>query len=235
MTHARNLAAALVVLAFSASIAIAQAASSGNLTESPSDDPAGNVHIGTPIVIPLNPTAKAVHLGWGLNVGGGYNFTRRHGLIGEYLWNDLFPTNEALTKLRTTLNDPSLHAGAGVMALTGNYRYELRGQHFGTYFIGGAGLYYRHVSISKEVITGSTITCDPFWVYWGVNCTRGVVTENQTIGSFSASGPGYNGGIGFTIRAGEPPYRFYAESRYHYAPSSRVDTQLIDITFGFRY
>lgn len=230
-----RIAVALTVLTIAPCMALAQSAPTGGLSESGTDDPIGNVHIGTPVVIPLNPTAKAVHLGWGLNVGGGYNFTRRHALVGEYMWNDLFPTNEALTKLRTTLNDPSLHAGAGVMALTGNYRFELRGQHFGTYFLGGAGLYYRHVSISKEVTTGQTTTCDAFWLYWGFTCTSGVVTENQTIGSFSASGGGFNGGVGFTVRAGEPPYRFYVESRYHYAPNSRVDTQLIDITFGFRY
>jgi hypothetical protein len=44
-----------------------------------------------------------------------------------------------------------------------------------------------------------------------------------------------NGGVGFTIRVGEAPYRFYVESRYHYAPTKNINTQLVAVTVGFRY
>lgn len=199
------------------------------------DNPRANVHLGAPIVIPLNPTAQAVHLGFGVNIGGGYNFTRKHGLVGEFLWNDLFPTNEALAKIRTALNDHTVDMSVGLMNLTGNYRYELRGRNLGAYAIGGAGMYYRHTSLSKEVTTGSGIVCAPTWEWWGFECTRGYVTENQTVGSWAATAPGFNGGFGITMRVGEPPYRFYIESRYHYAPNHRINTQLINITFGIRY
>jgi hypothetical protein len=225
---------AAVALAIASRGSIAQARMSV-YDDVPEDNPRGNVHLGTPIVIPLNPAARAVHLGWGFNVGGGYNFTRQHGLVGDFTWNDLLPTNEALAKLRVALGDPSLHASVNTTSLSGNYRYELRGRNLGTYFIGGAGLFYRHTSISKEVITGSTTQCEPGFIWWGLNCTSGTVTENQTVGSWSATGPGYNGGVGFTFRVGEPPYRVYAESRYYYAPNSRINTQLINISFGIRY
>ena len=221
-------ASVAVVLAIASRGAVAQSmpASGERDTE---DNPIGNVHLGFPTVIPLNPTARAVHLGFGFNVGGGYNFNRQHGLVGDFLWNDLFPTNEALAKLRVALNDPSLHANVRVTAFTANYRYELRGRKLGTYFLGGAGLF------TKEVVTGNTIQCDPGWIWWGLTCTSGTVTQNQTIGAWSATAPGYDGGIGFTARVGDPPYRFYAESRYFYAPNSRINTQLIEITFGIRY
>lgn len=199
------------------------------------DNPRGNVHLGVPMAIPLNPTARAVHLGFGATLGGGYNFTRHHGVVGDFLWNDLFPTSEALAKIRTALNDPKLDASVRITELTANYRYELRGKNLGTYFIGGAGLLYRHTSLSKEVITGNSITCEPGWEWWGFRCESGYVTADQTIGSWSATAPGYNGGIGFTFRVGEPPYRFYAESRYHYAPDNRINMQLIELTFGIRY
>src|SRR5215469_17537098 len=107
-------------------LCIGRAAPQVSYSEEANDDPRGNVHLGAPIVIPLNPTAKAVHLGFGLNVGGGYNFTRQHAAVGEFLWNDLFPTNEALAKLRLALNDPKLDASVHLTALTGNYRFELR-------------------------------------------------------------------------------------------------------------
>jgi hypothetical protein len=167
--------------------------------------------------------------------GGGYNFNRHHALVSEVMWNDLLPTNEALAKLRTALNDQSVDAHASLAALNGNYRFEMRGKNLGTYIMGGAGLYYRHTSLSQKVATGSTITCTPEWEWWGYTCTSGVVTANQTIGSWGASAGGYNGGFGFTARVGDPPYRFYAESRYHYVPDNRVNLQLIEISFGIRY
>jgi len=234
MIRGMCVASAVVVLAIASCGAVAQSMPAAPERDT-QDNPIGNVHLGFPVVIPLNPTARAVHLGFGLNVGGGYNFNRHHGLVGDFLWNDLFPTNEALAKLRAALDDPSLHASVRVTAFTGNYRYELRGRKLGAYFLGGAGLFYRHTSISKEVVTGNTIQCDPAWIWWGLTCTSGTVTENQTIGSWSATAPGYDGGIGFTARAGEPPYRFYAESRYFYAPNHLINTQMIEITFGIRY
>ncbi len=233
MIRGMSIASALAVLALAPCLARAQA--TPHAERDTTDNPYGNVHLGAPIAIPLNPAARAVHLGFGFNVGGGYNFNRNHGLVGEFMWNDLLPTNEALAKIRTALKDPSISAHVGITELTANYRYELRGKELGTYFLGGAGLFYRHTSLSKKVVTGSTIQCDPTWEWWGFECTSGTVTENQTIGSWSATAPGYNGGIGFTFRVGEPPYRVYAEARYHYAPDHRINTQLVEITFGIRY
>jgi hypothetical protein len=199
------------------------------------DDPRANVNVGAPLVLPLNPTARAVNLGFGFIVGSGYNFTRRHGLVGEFLWNNLFPTNEAIAKVRKALNNPKLDASARVMSLTGNYRFELRGRTLGTYFIGGGGLYYRKTSLSQTVTTGNGISCTPYWVWWGFTCTSGTVDSNQTLGSWASTAGGVNGGIGFTARVSEAPYRVYVESRYHYAPNTRVNLQLIEVSVGIRY
>jgi hypothetical protein len=204
--------------------------------EEGNDNPRANVHLSTPIVIPLNPTAQAVSLGFGLGIGGGYNFTRKHALVGDFLWNNLFPTNQVLVKLRQTLSDPSVDASVGLYGLTGNYRYELRGKSLGAYFIGGGGLYYRRTSLSKQVTVNSPVVCTPMWLWWGFSCSGGTVTAGQSLGSWSTTSGGWNGGVGFTARIGEPPYRFYVESRYHYAPSSHyLNTQIIDLSFGIRY
>lgn len=233
MTRCICLASAIAVLVMASCGAIGQTYPAGR--EDESEESRGNVHLGTPLVIPLNPTAQAVHLGFGLEVGGGFNFTRRHAAVGEFMWNNLLPTNEALAKLRVAFGKPNLDASSNLMALTGNYRYELRGRRLGTYFLGGGGLYYRSTSLSETVTSGSTITCTPTWEWYGFTCTSGTVTENQTVGSWSTSSAGANGGIGFTARVGDPPYRFYVQSRYHYAPNKRINTQLIDISFGIRY
>jgi hypothetical protein len=199
------------------------------------DNPRANVHVSTPIVIPLNPTAQAVHLGFGFGIGGGYNFTRQHAAVGDFMWNNLFPTNEVLAQLRQASNEPTLDAKVGLYGLTGNYRYELRGKSLGAYFLGGGGLYYRHTSLSKQVTTTSGVTCSPLWLWWGFSCSQNTVTSGQSLGSWSTTAGGWNGGIGFTARIGEPPYRFYVESRYHYVPNSRLNTQLINISVGISY
>jgi hypothetical protein len=81
----------------------------------------------------------------------------------------------------------------------------------------------------------STTTCTPAWQWWGFTCSAGIVNSNQTIASSSSSALGGNAGIGFTVKTAEPSYRFYVESRYHYAPNKSLHTQLITITVGIRY
>jgi hypothetical protein len=199
------------------------------------DDPKGNVNLGMPISGPLNPTAQFVNLGLGTTVGAGYNFTRRHAVVGEFMWNNLFPTNGALAPIKAASQNPNLSAGGNLYAFTGNYRFELRGKAVGTYLIGGGGWYYRNTHLSQKITTGSSITCNPTWLWWGFSCESGSVTANQTLGSSASHALGINGGIGFTARVGDAPYRIYLESRYHYAPTKGVSTHLVAVTVGIRY
>jgi hypothetical protein len=199
------------------------------------DDPKGNTNLAMPVSAPLNPTGQFVHFGLGITAGGGYNFTRRHAIVGEVMWNHLFATNGALSQIEAVAQNPSLHASGNLVGFTGNYRYELRGKALGIYFIGGGGLYYRNAHISQKITTGSSITCTPTWLWLGFACQSGTVTAEQTLAGSSSSAMGVNGGIGFTARVGDAPYRVYVESRYHYAPNKGVSTQLVAVTIGIRY
>ncbi|MGA8044358.1 MAG: hypothetical protein WCA37_16300 [Terracidiphilus sp.] len=227
-------ASSLSLLMMMSCALIAQSAPPGSPDE-PKAEPRGSLYLSIPIAIPLNPAAQAVNLGFGLTVGGGYRLARHQVAVGEFMWNNLFPNGTTLTRIRTTLDDPKANASVGVMGLTANYRYELEGKKLGTYLIGGGGLYYRHTSLSESVITSSSIPCTPTWQWLGFTCTNGYVTPNQKLGNWSATSGGINGGVGFTTKFGEAPCQFYVESRYHYAPSGRVNTQLINIAFGIRY
>jgi hypothetical protein len=159
----------------------------------------------------------------------------RNAFVGEFMWNRLFPSNSAITPLRLALHSRSLKGYGNLLAFTGNYKFELRGKSLGTYFIGGGGFYYRSVTLSQEVVTGTTIACTPEWVFWGFVCSSGVVSSDQTLASTSSAAPGFNAGMGFTIKVGEPRYRLYFEARYHYAATTPANTQLIPITFGIRF
>ena len=195
-----------------------------------------NTNLGMSWTVPVNPTARFVNYGWGVIVAGaGYNFNQRHALVGEFMWNSLYPTNEALNPLRVALNSSSVNAHGQLFALTMNYRYELRGNTVGAYFIGGGGLYYRTTHVTKSVVTSNNTACTPVWLWWGFTCSSGTVSTDQTLATNSSAVLGVNGGIGITFKVGEPRYRMYLEARYHYAPNRPINTQLIPITVGIRF
>lgn len=54
--------------------------------EGSDDNRKSNSHLGWPISVPLNPTAKFADAGTGVTYGVGYNFSRRHAIVGEFMW-----------------------------------------------------------------------------------------------------------------------------------------------------
>ena len=194
-----------------------------------------NTNLGFTVGVPVNPTARLVSYGWGFVAGAGYNFNRRNALVGEVMWNRFYVTDGSLAPLRTIAQAAGLNGRATLIAITGNYRYELRGNTGGVYFIAGGGGYFRHTSLSKEVVSGVGTVCDPAWLWWGYSCTTGIVDVNQTITSKTIAAMGANGGVGFTARVGDPPYRLYVEARYHYVPHKDLNSQFITVTFGVRF
>lgn len=197
--------------------------------EEADDNRLSNGHLGLPISVPLNPVGQFSRAGIGVTYGAGYNFTRRHAVIGEFMLDWLHPSVSGLPGVGAADGHSNLYT------LTGNYRYELRGKTLGTYFIAGGGWYFRHSSLTTSTVTGSSVTCTREWLWWGATCSSGVVTNEQTLRSSSSSAFGLNGGIGFTVRVGDAPWRMYVESRYHYAPTRYVNTQLVITTIGIRY
>lgn len=199
------------------------------------DNPKFSSNIGMSISAPLSSLSHYVGAGLGVDYSSGYNFDKRNALVGEFMWNWLFPTDAALQPLRVAVRSRDFTGHGNLFALMANYKFELRGKLLGTYLIGGGGWYYRTASISREIPTGTAITCDPVWLWWGYSCSSGLETTSLTVANSSSSTFGANGGIGFTISVGDAPYRFYVESRYHYAPTKNIRTQLMTVSFGFRY
>jgi hypothetical protein len=206
-----------------------------NAQEDYGEDSRLNTNMAIPLTVPLNPLAKSVNFGLGTTVGAGYNMSRRNAIVVEFMWNRLFVSSQTLAPLRQALQDHSLNGHGNLYAFTANYRYELRGHSLGTYFIAGGGFYYRNAELSKQVVAGTATTCTREWLFWGFTCTSGIVSTDQTLASASSGTLGANGGIGFTVKVGEPRYRLYFEARYHYAPTSRINTQVVPITMGIRF
>src|SRR5581483_10839571 len=168
-----------------------------------------NSHLGFTMTAPLNPIARVVNGGLGLSVGGGYNFSARQSIVGDFMWNHFTATNAALAPIRAALQTANVSGGGNLLALTVNYRFELQRHGKGTYFIGGGGLYHRSASIDRPIPTGTNISCEPGWRLFGLNCTSDAVFTDRTVVSSSSNTFGVDGGIGFTAHVGEPSYRFY--------------------------
>ena len=195
-----------------------------------------NSNLAMVLNLPVGSTSQVVGTGWGAVGGVGYNFNGRNALIGEFLWNSMYPSGGVLQPLETAASQSgSLNGNSNLYALTGNYRYEMRGRMLGTYLIGGGGWYFRKNWLSRNVSAGSGTVCTPAWLWWGCTCTSGTVMANQTLATSTTNAWGVNAGIGFTVRVGEAPYRLYTEARYHYAPTKNVSTQFIALTVGIRY
>lgn len=194
-----------------------------------------NTNLAVTLTAPLNPTAHFVNVGGGVVAGAGYNFTKRNSFIGEFMWNRLGASDAALATVRAALQNGNVNGHGNLVALTGNYRFEVRGKTTGVYFIAGGGWYHRTASISTTVPTGSSVTCTPTWLWWGYQCSSGTVVSNQTLASSSSDALGVNGGFGVTFKVAEPRYRVYLEARYHYAPTKNVNTELIPVTIGIRF
>ena len=193
-----------------------------------------NSHFGAIASVPLHPMGTYTSVGWGLLGGAGYNFSGQHSAISEFMWMTYSATEAALLPLQQA-SGQNFSGHSNLYVLTGNYRFERRGARFGAYVIAGGGLYYRTTNPSIRISSGSNTTCTQAWLWWGFKCSSGMVLPNQQLGSTGSNAFGGNVGIGFTARVAEEPYRLYVESRYHYAPTKNISTQLVTIGVGIRY
>jgi hypothetical protein len=194
-----------------------------------------NTNLGMGVTIPVHPTSQFAKANVNVVVGAGYNFDRHQSLVFQFMWAGLPPTNEALRPIRIAAGSTKIGGSSNLYAGTANYRVGVEGRVFGAYVIGGGGFYYRHSSLSQEVVAGEGTVCGPTWDYWGIGCVSGVVTNDETLISSGSMAFGGNVGAGLTIRIHPDGYKLYFESRYHYAPNRTISTQFIPITIGFSW
>jgi hypothetical protein len=192
-------------------------------------------NIGMGVSVPVNPTGHFINDGVNFVVGVGYNITKRNSLIGQFMWSGLPPDREAFLPIRAVAGLQRISGSGNLFTLTGNYRYQHQWKVFGVYFIGGGGMYHREASLSRRVAVGTATVCQPIWQWWGYGCQSGIVSQDETLISTGDTVFGGNGGVGFTIRITDNGYKFYVESRYHYARTRGIATMLIPITLGFAW
>ena len=187
-----------------------------------------NFSAGGGLSVPLNPTAKYAGVGGSFIGGGGYNINQHNSIVGQFMWDGLPPSVGAIAQLAGISNSVNLYN------ITADYKYRSGiGKTFGYYLIAGGGWYYRHASISKSTFVPTDTVCAPIYGWYGYTCSNGFV---NTVGiGAGTSSFGANGGVGLTIRIKDTPWKFFVESRYNYAASRFIATQVAPVTFGFEY
>ena len=184
------------------------------------------------ISTPLNPTGAYTGLSGNFKVGAGYALNSKNSIDGEFLWSGLPPD---ITNLHP-VNSPS--GNMNIYSLTVNWRHHIDSvghSPFGVYTIMGGGWYYRYATIDKNYTVLPGTACAPIYTWWGYACDPSGYVYSQTVASRGTSAGGMNAGVGFTMRISDSGWKFYTESRYHYAFSDRIATTFIPVTFGIRF
>ena len=191
-----------------------------------------NFNIGGGVTTPLNPTATLAGVSGNFDVGVGYNLNKKNSISAEFMWTGLPPNLFVIQPVRAPFGNVNLYS------LTANYRYHhdhINNSAFGLYAIVGGGWYDRRASVDKNFLVPPQTVCQPIYFYWGYSCDTGGFVITETIAQKATNAGGVNGGVGFTIRFGDSGWKFYTESRYHYAWSPRLATTFIPVTFGIRF
>jgi hypothetical protein len=188
------------------------------------------IEAGAGLNVPAGNTNTWQDVGYSINLGGGWMFTKRLGVLAEYGFNHAYIPTETLTNI----GEPQ--GNVHVWSLTLNPIVYLKTSgHLGGYVTGGGGFYRKLTSFTEPVYVGDY--CDYFY---------GCYPEysNVTLSHFSSNQGGANLGAGVTFKPNaDGRYKFYAEARYVWVDSpqssaSAVGTGTVGmfpVTFGFRF
>jgi hypothetical protein len=190
-----------------------------------------NFNVGGGVGIPVGDTSDVAGVSGNAVIGGGVNFGRHLGLVGEFMWHGLPPSNSNIRNLApAAANVTDLHSN--LYSLTANFIYHLAPERkLGAYAIGGGGWYHRNWSLTVPTLVPGTV-CGPVFGWYGVTCVNGLVPADAILADGSTDGGGFNIGGGITFGHGA---KFYTEVRYHRAFMDRFDTEVLPVTFGIRW
>lgn len=183
--------------------------------------------------IPISDAGGRFLTGNGGQVGVMYKLTRRLGVQAEYSYSRYGIQSDVLQSQNVEGNHTLQYGGLNVIYTV------LPARPFGVYVLGGPGLYYRQVEITRVVATAPVPFCDP----WLFLCFSQPVDFSQVLGSRSRTDFGLNAGAGVSLRLFGGPMHLYLEGRYHYLFGGTIDTpdgprratgQYLPLVLGFR-
>jgi hypothetical protein len=188
------------------------------------------VELGAGFNVPSGNTTTWQTVGYSINLGGGWMFNNRLGMLAEYNFNrSTIPANTL-----THINEPDGNVHVWSLTLDPIFYYKTSGR-IGGYVTGGGGFYRKLTTFTQPVFLG--YYCDYFY-----GCFPQY--SNITLSHFSSNQGGVNIGTGVTFKPNaDGKVKFYAEARYVWVDSpknsaSAIGTGTVNmfpVTFGFRW
>jgi hypothetical protein len=188
------------------------------------------IELGAGFNVPAGNTTTWQSVGYTVNLGGGWNFTNRIGLLAEYGFNASNIPQSTLTNIA----EPQGNVHVWSLTLEPIFYYKTSG-HIGGYVTGGGGFYRKLTSFTEPVLAG--YYCDYFY-----GCFPQYA--NITLSHFSSNQGGVNIGTGVTFKPNaDGKAKLYAEARYVWVDSPATSSSAVGtgtvgmfpVTFGFRW
>jgi hypothetical protein len=188
------------------------------------------LELGAGINVPAGNTTTWQNVGYSINLGGGWNFTNRLGLLAEYSFNRANIPQNTLTNI----GEPQGNVHVWSLTLDPIVYYKTSG-HIGGYVTGGGGFYRKLTSFTVPVYVGDY--CDYFY-----GCYPQYA--NIVLSHFSSNQGGLNIGTGITFKANpDGKGKFFAEARYVWVDSPKSTSAsvgtgtvgMFPVAFGFRW
>jgi hypothetical protein len=187
------------------------------------------IEAGAGLSAPIGNTKGTQTTGYNVKLGGGWNFSRRFGVLLEYEFNRTGIPNSVLAASGAPQGNVHLWG----LTLDPVYYYKTTGA-WGGYVTGGGGFYRKLTSFTEPVYLG--IGCD----FYGYCYPQ---YANVTLSHFSSNQGGANIGTGITHNIGDGGAKIYAEARYVFVNSPKPTAtafgsgtvSMIPVTFGIRF
>lgn len=188
------------------------------------------VEAGVGFASPLGSTTDLNTTGYDVLIGGGYNFNKHLAAMLEYRFDHLGIQNSVLSTLATECGTTDCPYGvngnthAWSFTLDPVYNIKTSG-HFGGYVTGGGGFYRLLTTFNTPVDLG--VECY-YYCYEAYG--------NETVDHYSSNQGGLNVGGGFTWKPNPDQHgAVFADVRYEWLDSPGNSTQILPVTFGYRW
>src|ERR1700677_24586 len=176
--------------------------------------------------VPAGNTGKWQSVGYTINLGGGWMFNNRIGVLAEYNFNNANIPQNTLSEI----GEPNGDVHVWSFGLDPIIYYKTSG-HIGGYVTGGGGFYRKLTTFTEPVLAGENFFGFPIF-------------ENETLSHFSSNQGGLNIGTGVTFKPStDGKLKLFAEARYVWVDAPHSTTGgigtgtvgMFPVTFGFRW
>lgn len=204
--------------------------------------------------LPEGTNSNYMTTGYGLDFGGGRNFSEHLGLLLRIAYDHFGMTGTTITNQSILyFNDPTNANGLGgnnhIWSASIDPVFNLAGAgRSGLYVTGGVGFYHK---VANFTLPETGESCD---IYYG--CYE--FTENANVDHYTSNAVGYDGGVGYAYRLSRfASEQLFAEVRYvyinnqykpgvtqanvstytgyNYFPQNSLTTSYLPVRFGIRW